>query len=63
VLGCVCLIALGLLMGVSFVRPLFKSAGTRAKFEALIMGLWMYQGGLGVVAIVLGVWALLTALA
>lgn len=56
------LLSLGLLLGVGVLKTFISNAEAQAKMDQTIAKLAPYQGKLGVVAICLGIWAILSGL-
>ena len=57
----VLLLALGLLLGVGVLRAFVKNAAAQARMDQTITRLAPYQGNLGTVAIVLGIWMVVSS--
>ena len=57
-----CLIGLGLLLGIGIIRGFIKNPESRAKLEGTVLALSPYQGTLGIVSIVLGVWGIVATI-
>ena len=58
----VCLAVLGLLLGIGIIRGFVKNPESRAKLEGTVLALSPWQGTLGIISIVLGIWGLIASL-
>ncbi len=56
------LIALGLLLGVGVLKSFITQAQAQQKMDQAVLKLAPYQGRLGIVAIIVGLWSALTGL-